>query len=112
MAMTANRAMKVTAREVTEDDDDSESSDESDEGDSGDDDEDVRVLNHNGKPTIELTYFSKEDFSPSNNKNNALRCQRYRSAKGEEDDDQKLWEQQPRVLTESESEQAFYSVWL
>jgi hypothetical protein len=112
----------VNATEVDGDSDDSDDSDSSDEicesdscsGDDDDDDDndnDTSVCSHNRNADIErVDYLTKAlSLKDDGNSSNIIK---YRNAKAEQDDDRTLWGQEPRVLNDSESQRAFYNVWL
>jgi hypothetical protein len=130
----------VNATEVGADSDDSDSSDSSDDGVSGDssdesvsgdssdesyegdshdhddhhdNDNDPRVCSHNSDAGMKRVEYMTNTLSLKVGANNkATDTSMYRSVKGEQDDDRKIWEQQPRVFTSSESKWAYNDMWL
>lgn len=96
----------VTATEVTEDSDESGGSDESEEGD------DCSICSTDEDPVIERMELLQEAVSLRDSDNRAAEQSRCRSTRGKPDDDRKLWQQPPRVLSDRERKQAFEEVWL
>jgi hypothetical protein len=104
----------VNAIEVDSDSDDGDSSDSSDEtyeSDSHDDDDhchdgnDTRICSHNKDAGMKRVEHMTNALSLKVDGNNKV-------AKWEQDDDRKIWGQQPRVFTGSESERAYDDMWL
>jgi hypothetical protein len=112
----------VNATEVgadSGDGDSSDSSDESYEGDSHDDDDhhdddnDPRICSRNSDAGMKRVEYMTNTLSLKVGANNkATDTSMYKSAKGERDDDRKIWEQQPRFFTSSESKRAYNDMWL
>jgi hypothetical protein len=115
-------SVTVNVTEVDADSDDSDSSDSSDEtyeSDSHDDDDhcyygnDTRICGHNKDAGMKRVEYVTNALSLEVGRNNkATDISMYKVAKGEQDDDRKIWEQQPRVFTDSESERAYDDMWL
>jgi hypothetical protein len=115
-------SITVNTTEVDADSDDSDSSDSSDEtyeSDSHDDDghchngNDTRICSYNQDAGIKRVEHMTKTLSLNIGGNNKVTdISMYKVAKGEQDDDRKIWEQQPRVFTNSESEWAYDDMWL
>ena len=115
-------SITVNATEVGADSDDSDSSDSSDEtyeSDSHDDDDhyhdgnDTRICSHNKDAGMKRVEYMTNTLSLKVDRNNkAADISMHKVAKGEQDDDRKIWEQQPRVFTDSESKRAYDDMWL
>jgi len=111
----------VNAREVDpdSDSDSSDSSDETSESDSYDDDDhyhdgiDTRICSHNKDAGMKrVEYMMNALSSKADGNNKATDISMYNVAKGEQDDDRKIWGQQPRVFTDSEIKRAYDDMWL
>lgn len=100
----------------SENSDDSDDSDESDESEgseaseSGNEDHAVNILVESA--VIERVELFTRTLSSKNSDNLTRKMSRATITKGEQDNGGQLPQQQPRVLTRSESERAFYNVWL
>ena len=105
----------VTTTEATKDSDENDescSSEESGESDSSDDDEDGSIGQDSENPATDRIQFLTKALSFKDKNSSTGELSRYSSVKEEQDDDRTLWKQQPQVLTERESQRAFYEVWL
>ncbi len=120
------RLCNVTSTGTTEGSDgsdDSDGSDESDESDDsdksegsgaaepGDEGNDDSVLCESEHVVIERVELVQKAILSRDSNDLSREISRCRSSRGERDDDGQLWQQQPRVFTHVESEQAFYNVW-
>jgi hypothetical protein len=108
----------VTATEVTGGKDESDESGESEEsadseaGESDDDDHDDSIFLESEHAVIKRDEFLKKALSLGDGDDLAREMSRCTITKGKQIDDDQMWEQQQRVLTQSESEEAFYNVGL
>lgn len=104
--------MVVAAEEVTEG---------SDKNNEGEEDEMSHSSNRNDRyddviwsddddPAMARIEYSINTFSLRESSHQASKLSKYRNTKAEYNNDQELWEQQPRVLIASESERDFDSV--
>ena len=114
-------SITVSATEVNadSDSDSSDSSDESYESDSHDDDDhyhdgnDTSICSHNKDAGMKCVEYMTNALSLKVGGNNkAADTSIYKVAKGEPGDDRKIWEQQPRVFTDSENKRAYDDLWL
>jgi hypothetical protein len=108
----------VKATEVTGGSDESDESGESEEsGDSeasqsDDDDHDDSILFESEHAVIKRVELLKKALSSGDSDNLAKEMSRCTITKGKHIDDEQIWEQQQRVLTQSETEQAFHNIGL
>lgn len=108
----------VTTTEITEDSDESDESRESDESEeseaseSSNDDHDNGILNGNAHAVIERVGILMKASLSKDSDDLASQMSRSTITKGEQTEDEQLWEYQQQILTQRESEQAFHDVWL
>jgi hypothetical protein len=99
--------------ENSDDSDDSDESDESEESEaseSGNDDHAVSILVESA--VSERVEIFTRALSSRKSDNLTKKMSRVTITKGEQENDGQLSQQQPRLLTRSQSERAFYNVWL
>jgi hypothetical protein len=112
--------VNVAEVDTDSDSDSSDSSNETYESDSQHDDDDhyhygidTRICSHNKDAGMKRVEYMTNALSLKVDGNNkATDISMHNVAKGEQDDDRKLWEQQPRVFTDSEIRRAYDNMWL
>jgi hypothetical protein len=108
MLITVNATEVGADSDSSDSNDDSasdDSSDESYESDSHDDDDDdhddidTRICSHDSDAGMKRVVYMANTLSLETDGNNkGMDTSMYKNAKGEQDDDRRIWEQQPRVF--------------